>query len=120
MDNIFRVAEQFISHGRIVEVREFGNGNINNTFLVTLDVEEEKHFILQCINTQVFSKPELVMQNMHVATEHISRRLRNAPLNADRRWEVPHVLPAKDGKDYWLDTDRSFWRALSFIERTII
>ncbi len=116
MDNIFSVAEQFSSPGRIVEVREFGNGNINTTFLVSLDVEEEKHFILQCINTQVFSKPELVMHNMHVATEHISRRLRNAPLTSDRRWEVPRVLPAKDGRDYWLDTDGSFWRALSFID----
>ncbi|UCH80962.1 MAG: hypothetical protein JSW20_14685, partial [Nitrospiraceae bacterium] len=89
MDNIFSVAEQFKPQGTIVEIREFGNGNINKTFLVSLDVEEEKHFILQRINTQVFSRPELVMQNMHAATEHISRRLRNAPPDSDRRWEVP-------------------------------
>ncbi len=116
MDRIISVAEQFRSQGRIVEVREFGNGNINDTFLVSLDVEKEKHFILQCINTQVFSRPELVMQNMHVATDHISRRLRNAPPDADRQWKVPHVLPAKDGRDYWRDTDGAFWRALSFID----
>ena len=116
MDNISRAAEQFKPQGRIVEVREFGNGNINTTFLVSLDAEEEKHFILQRINTQVFSRPELVMQNMHAATEHISQRLRNARPDADRRWEVPHVLPAQDGRNYWLDTDRSFWRALRFID----
>lgn len=115
MENLFAVAEQFKPGGRIEEVREFGNGNINDTFLVTLEAEV-KHFILQRINTQVFAHPELVIENMHVATSHIAQRLRNVQLDSDRRWEVPGVLPAKDGRYYWIDSERSFWRAISFIE----
>ena len=63
------IAEQFKQSGRVTHVREFGNGNINETYLVTTDVDEriypqEKHFILQRINTQVFKQPRLIMQNM--------------------------------------------------------
>lgn len=116
MDNLFAVAEQFKPQGRVIDIREFGNGNINNTFLVTLDTKGEKHFILQRINTQVFRQPELVMLNMRICTEHIRRRLQLAPLGAGRRWEVPSVLSAHDGRDHWLDSDGSFWRAISFID----
>jgi len=120
LGNFFAVAEQFVSGGKVADVREFGNGNINNTFLITIDTKvdtrEEKHFILQRINKQVFLHPELVMLNMRTSTEHILRRLEHAPLGADRRWEVPRVLLTQDGRDHWLDQDGSFWRAISFIE----
>ncbi len=116
MNNLFAVAEQFRTQGKIVDIREFGSGNINNTFLVTLEAAGEKHFVLQRINTQVFRRPELVMQNMRISTEHIHRRLKQLPGKGGRRWEVPRVLLAHDGSDHWLAPDRSFWRALTFIE----
>jgi Ser/Thr protein kinase RdoA (MazF antagonist) len=116
LDNLFAIAEQFKLQGKVVGIREYGNGNINNTFLVTLDSKGEKHFILQRINTQVFQQPELVMLNMRTFTEHVRQRLRRAPLSAGRRWEMPCVLMAQDGQDYWYDSDGSFWRAISFID----
>jgi Ser/Thr protein kinase RdoA (MazF antagonist) len=116
LDNLFAVAEQFKPQGRVVDIREFGHGNINNTFLVTLDSKGEKHFILQRINTQVFHQPELVIQNMQICTEHIFQRLQRAPLSSGRRWEVPSVLLTHDGQGLQLDPDGSFWRAISFIE----
>jgi len=116
LGNLFAVAEQFIPQGRIIDVREFGNGNINNTFLVTLDTKGEKHFVLQCINTRVFRQPELIIRNMRISTEHIRRRLQRVPLSAGRRWEVPTVLLTRDGRDFWPASDGSFWRAISFVE----
>jgi Ser/Thr protein kinase RdoA (MazF antagonist) len=116
LGNLFAVAEQFKPQGRVIDVREFGNGNINNTFLATLDTKGEKHFILQRINTRVFRRPELVISNMRISTEHIRQRLQRVPLSAGRRWEVPGVLLAQDGRDFRLDSDGSFWRAISFIE----
>jgi len=116
LDSLFAVAEQFKPHGRVIEIREFGKGNINNTFLVTLDTEKEKHFILQRINTKVFRQPELIGQNMRACTHHIRQRLKRSPLGAGRRWEVLEVLFAQDGRDFWLDSDGSFWRAISFID----
>ena len=114
MENLVAVANQFAQSRKLIDIQPFGNGNINDTFLVTVDSTGEPHFILQRINTQVFRQPELVMQNMRTFTEHVQNRLLNAPL--DRRWEVPRVLLTKDGQDYYTDGDGSFWRAISFIE----
>ncbi|AFY35047.1 phosphotransferase enzyme family protein [Calothrix sp. PCC 7507] len=113
-DNLVAIANQFTLQGKATDIQGFGNGNINDTFLVTLDSVDEKHFVLQRINTQVFRQPQLVMQNMRTYTEHVQKRLQNTPLN--RRWEVPRVLLTKDNQDCCTDAVGSFWRAISFIE----
>ncbi|MFQ4143410.1 aminoglycoside phosphotransferase family protein [Chlorogloeopsis sp. ULAP02] len=113
-DNLITIAEQFTLQGKVRNVQAFGSGNINDTFLVTLDASQEKHFVLQRINTQVFRQPQLIMQNMRFYTEHVHQRLQRTPLS--RRWEVPRVLLTKDAQDHWKDTEGSFWRAISFIE----
>ncbi|MCU0568075.1 MAG: aminoglycoside phosphotransferase family protein [Oculatellaceae cyanobacterium Prado106] len=115
------IAQQFIPKNRtnpIEEVRAFGNGNINDTFLVTvrcntLENPEECHFILQRINTKVFQQPQRVMQNMRIFTEHVCDRLQQQPL--DRRWETPRVLHTQEGQDYWQDGTGACWRAISYI-----
>ncbi|YAF93976.1 MAG: phosphotransferase enzyme family protein [Nodularia sp. CChRGM 3473] len=111
--SLVAIAEQFTLPGKVTGVQAFGSGNINDTFLVTLDAAEKKHFVLQRINTQVFRQPALVMQNMRTLTEHVGDRLQRTPVN--RRWEIPRVLLTKDAQDYWQDQAGSFWRAISFI-----
>lgn len=105
------IAEQFALSGQVIEVREFGNGNINDTYLVTTDSNEEKYYVLQRINTHVFRQPKLIMQNMRAFTEHMRQRAHDE----ERRWHMPQVLPAQDGQDFYLDVDGNFWRAISFI-----
>jgi len=115
-DNLIIIADQFTQTGKVTGIKCFGNGNINDTFLVTLDSLQAKHFILQRINTRVFNQPELVMRNMCIFTEHVHQRLQQSPLN--RRWEVPRVLLTKDAQDHYKDADGSFWRGISFIENS--
>jgi Ser/Thr protein kinase RdoA (MazF antagonist) len=116
LENLSAAAEHFKPSGRVIDIREFGHGNINSTYLVTLSPGRKKHFILQRINTQVFRNPVLVMLNMRVATEHARGRLQQTLPGEGRRWEVPRVLVAQDGRDHWVAPDGSFWRALSFID----
>ncbi|MEN8264040.1 MAG: aminoglycoside phosphotransferase family protein [Nitrospirota bacterium] len=121
MDSLFHVAEQFKPSGEITDIREYGNGNINDTFLVTLKYGEGRfeacpYIILQRLNTKVFKEPELVMQNMRAVTGHIFRRQKSASPAAGRRWQVPSVLLTQKGEDHWIDSDGSFWRAISFID----
>ena len=114
------IAQQFVHQGRIVRVRPFGSGNINDTFLVLLEDAPEPYFVLQRINTQVFQNPRGVMQNMRTFTEHVRDRLRCNPADPncpDRRWETPRVLLTQDNSDHCTDCD-DFWRALSFIENS--
>jgi Ser/Thr protein kinase RdoA (MazF antagonist) len=113
------IAEQFVSFKRVLDVHEFGNGNINDTYLVTTDVDErtrpqEKHFILQRINTQVFKHPYLIMQNMRTFTEHMRTRARLE----GHRWVMPRVISACDGHDFFIDPDGNFWRAISYVYGT--
>jgi Ser/Thr protein kinase RdoA (MazF antagonist) len=109
-------ADRFKPVGKVVDLREYGNGNVHDTFLVTLDAKDRGQYILQRINTQVFRQPQLVMRNMRTCTEHMRARLQRAPLSSGRRWEIPRVLVTCNGQDHWIDPDGSFWRALSFIE----
>jgi hypothetical protein len=111
-------AEKFRPGGQILDVREYGDGNVNDTYLVTLDGAPESHFVLQRINTHVFQRPELIMANLRVFAEHVGRRLANGK-SAGRRWMVPQVLPTRDGQDYYVDPDGGFWRALSHISHSV-
>ncbi|ERN41135.1 putative homoserine kinase type II [Rubidibacter lacunae KORDI 51-2] len=121
--DLVAIANQF---GATVNVRELGDGNINDTFLAFPDSQSPAlnsarsatPFVLQRINTQVFQQPELVMQNMQAVTRHLHDRLQSdtrPQLLADRRWEVPHVLPTINGDNHWIAKDGSFWRAIAFV-----
>ncbi len=113
-DRLVAIADQFTCKGKVTGVQAFGSGNINDTFLVSLDSPDEQHFILQRINTQVFRQPWLVMKNMRTFTDHVRHKLQHTPL--DRRWEVPRVLLTKDEADHCQDENGSFWRGISFIQ----
>ncbi len=116
MDELIVVAAQFAPRGRVLDLREYGQGNVNDTFLVTLEAGEERHFILQRLNPRVFRRPDQVMGNLRTVTDHVRRRLKRAPLSPGRRWELPRVLLTQDGQDHFIDPGGSFWRALSFID----
>ena len=65
-DRLMSIAEQFSHQGNITEIQALGNGNINDTFLVSLDDLEQTRFVLQRINTKVFRHPQRVMKNMYI------------------------------------------------------
>jgi len=116
-------AQQFICHGQVRDVREYGRGRIHDTFVVTVSGGPSPQpagppgryrFILQRLNRRVFPRPELIMGNLRLVTEHVRQRLQREPLG--RRFELPRVLLTREGRDHFLDPQGSFWRALSFIE----
>ena len=119
LDQPMSVAQQFTPQGQVLDLREYGNGNVNDTFLVTVAGATEPHFILQRLNLRVFPRPELVMGNLATVSAHVSRRLALAPLGAGRRFEVPRVLLTREGRDHVIDSGGSFWRALSFIDAAV-
>jgi hypothetical protein len=112
------IADQFAIQLSVEDIQPFGSGNINDTFLVTLNAERERYFVLQRINTQVFCHPERVMQNMRTFTQHVQQRLQCDPLSPECRWQVPRVLLTQAERDHWVDPHGRFWRAISFIENS--
>jgi Phosphotransferase enzyme family len=116
LDRLTAIAQKFAKSSQVKDVRAFGSGNINDTFLVTVTDKAEPHFVLQRINTHVFLQPELVMQNMRIFTQHIHDKLQRELNDATRRWAVPRVLLTTEGQDGWLEPDDTYWRAISFID----
>ena len=112
LDNI---ADQFVTSGRITDIQQYGSGNINSTFLVTLDLQPP--FILQRLNTTVFCQPELVMDNICVLSDRFSQKLQQSQLH-ERRWLIPQILLTKEKQHHYIAEDGSFWRAMSFIDNS--
>jgi Ser/Thr protein kinase RdoA (MazF antagonist) len=50
-----------------------------------------------------------------VVTEHVHRKLESEVEQADRIWQLPRVIPCKDGRDYYVDDAGEYWRALTLI-----
>lgn len=120
-DRLNQIAEQFNPDGPIINVTEYGTGNVNDTYLVVLDAPGEGgRFIMQRINQHVFRHPELIMLNMGALSEHVEARLarEQAATTPERRWETPRVYFSKSGRNYHLAEDGSFWRAMSFIDHS--
>ncbi len=119
MNKVWRVAEQFALPGEILAVEPHGDGNINDTYLVTTDQQFQPAggFILQRINTHVFQSPKLIVANMRTLTEHIQGKLEHEGNGPTRRWAVPSILPIQQGDDFIVDPQGDFWRATSFIDR---
>ena len=121
LNYLIAIAQKFVSNSahaaEIHNIKPFGNGNINTTFLVTLQGIEAKSlttsFVLQRINTNVFPEPQLVMQNIRIYSNHVRDRLTKNPL--ERRWEVPQVLLTDQGEEYFFTKNGEYWRSLSFI-----
>ncbi|MHB8535013.1 MAG: phosphotransferase enzyme family protein [Sulfuricaulis sp.] len=109
------VAEAFNLGDRIQDIRPYGHGLINDTFVITTTTG--RHVILQRINHRVFPEPVRIMENLRTLGIHIRRRQDEANFGA-RDLRLPEIFSARDGKDYVTDAQGALWRALGFIENT--
>lgn len=111
-ERIKGLSDRFSIRGNAREAVPFGNGLINDTFLVTTDSGER--YVLQRINTAVFRDPGAVQRNLQKISGHISQCLAAQKVeDADRRVLKP-VL-ARDGSLSVTDGDGSVWRMTCYI-----
>ena len=95
-------------------VEPYGNGHINTTFLV---VTNEKRYILQRVNSNVFKRPHEVMKNILGVTSHIRKKCEAQGLDASRATLT--VVNTKSGKPYFDSSDGMCWRLYEFVENTL-
>ena len=115
------IADRFHPRERITAIRSLGSGNVNDTFLVTHNGSSldsgfvDGAFVMQRLNTRVFHRPELVMQNLIALSSHVERRLASPPPELrGRRWEIPRVMPCREDA-HWVEHEGQFWRSISYI-----
>ena len=111
------IAGLFHPQEQITGISKLGSGNVNDTFLVTLNRSASRQaFVMQRLNTDVFDKPELVMRNLLRLGIHVEQRLAQQPPElTGRRWEVPKVLPTLDADGHWVEHQGEFWRSITYI-----
>lgn len=107
--------EHFDFEGTLKECDVFGCGHINDTFLLVFDLEDgsEKKVILQRMNKNVFPRPVELMENVLGVTSYLKKII--IEQGGDPERETLNVIPAADGKAYYLDSEGEYWRAYKFI-----
>ncbi len=102
--------------GMVMSAVPYGSGHINDTFLMALRKEDgsDGRVILQRMNKSIFTKPVELMENVMNVTSYLRDVIIKNGGDPDR--ETLNVIPAKDGKPYFVDSEGEYWRCYKFIE----
>lgn len=102
------IASHFKFEGTVSNIRPFGDGLINDTFLVETEGDSPS-YILQRKNKNIFTDVPAMMDNIHRVTTHLKKKIVAAGGDPDR--EALTVTPTVDGKLCYQDKDGEFWAA---------
>jgi hypothetical protein len=95
MNTVVQAAENFIRHDEtIAGVEAYGHGIIHDTYLVKPGNGADR-FILQRINTQVFTNPAAVMHNLRLVCAHMQERRKAGGSAIDANWQMLQSIPEK-------------------------
>lgn len=89
------------------QIKPLGNGHINQTYLLDGPVK----FVLQRINTKVFTKPEVIASNLKHAAQHLAKHF--------PEYLFLNATKTKAGEDMMFDEAGYPWRLFPFISNTI-
>lgn len=113
-----KICERFKIEGEVIATKPYGNGHINDTFLVTTRVNGgEKNYILQRMNKNVFKNPESLMKNFALVTEHLAKKIKQK--GGDPYREALHIIKSFENKDFVQTTEGDYWRLLGYITDSI-
>ena len=114
---LLAAANAFDFGGPVVcDGRHYGEGHINDTYLVWR-ADHSKRFILQRINTDTFTDPVGLMENICGVTRHLSRKI--LAEGGDPMRETLNVVPTLSGSTCYLDAEGGARRVYDFVEGTV-
>lgn len=114
--NFEDVLKQFDFKGVVIDVKPFGLGHINDTFIINC-VEQNglsSRYILQRINTNIFKTPENLMENIKNVTLYLNAKIVARGGDPDR--ETLNLVNTVDGKVFYKNLSGDYWRSYRFIE----
>lgn len=102
------IVNQFELKGKLFSCQPYGNGHINDTYLVELiNAENKKSYILQRINKKVFKEPLQVIHNIEKVLDHLKLK-RMGVLKTYKSSGLPFVI----------DSEKNYWRLYNFIPQS--
>lgn len=108
-------AENFDFQGTLTHMEPYGNGHINDTYLLTFEGSNSNNIpvIMQLMNTDIFTQPIELMENIVNVTSYLRKII--SENGGDPNRETLTVIPSKEGKPYYKDSMGGFWRSYLFI-----
>lgn len=111
---IEEAVNSFLCGGEASDCRRYGNGHINDTFLLTCKSGEEEHkYVLQRMNTHVFQDPRGLIKNVSGVTSYLRAQITERKGDPDR--ETLTLVHTKSGDVCYTDSANSWWRMYLFI-----
>ena len=115
---IKEVCSRFGICGEYRNYEVVNSGHINSTYRVYFMRDGElKDYILQRVNTYVFSDPISVMENISSVTEFIRAKIKLKQATAKRN--VLHYSQTQSGEYYTFMEDGGFWRCCRYIDDSV-
>ena len=114
LTNTYDIVSRFATEGTVADIRPLGNGLINDTYKVSTKEADAPDYVLQRVNTIVFTDVDMLMDNIAAVTRHIRKKLEAANVtDIDRK--VLRFIAADGGKLYHREADGTVWRMMVFI-----
>ena len=105
------ICSQFEYKGEYISARIYGEGHINETYLV----ETTGHrYILQRLNDNVFKDPVKVIENVVAVTEYLHNKI--VSNSGDPYRETLTLIPTKNGEWYYKSEQGDVFRMYIFID----
>lgn len=116
-NDIQNIARRFLIEGTPLAPEPFGNGLINDSYLIRNAEPGRPDYILQRINHHIFTDVDLLQSNILAVTGHIRRKL-EALGDRDIERKVLRFIEAADGRPYHFDGE-NYWRLMVHIPRSV-
>ncbi|NLK17325.1 MAG: aminoglycoside phosphotransferase family protein [Clostridiales bacterium] len=109
--DLFEVSAKFKINGRAVSITPYGEGHINETYLLVTD--KGFKYILQKINHRLFKDVEKLMRNIELVTAHVAEKVRQKGGDVSR--EVLTIVRTDEDKTYYGDDETGYFRVYIYI-----
>lgn len=118
---IEKVISKFNIDGKLIDVKVNNSGNINNTYVATFQMEDGsiRKYLIQKINTTVFTEPYKLMKNIEGITNYLKRQMVK---ENDTTHQVLEVVKTKDNKLLCCideNGERAYYRIYEYIENAV-
>lgn len=123
-DNIlFEIIKRFQIDNEPQRVQALKKGHIHRSYMVFCSRSQQPDYILQQINHNVFTQPDLLQQNIHRVIEHLQRKIEKSPKSLTLS-AVSQLIPSQTG-DFYMNhpilsnrknmKEKQWWRLFQYI-----
>ena len=112
------VAALFRLDGTVESLAVQPGGHINSSYAVATRTPggARRRFLLQRVNTQVFTRPEVVMRNVAAVSDFLETHLAGS---SDRERRSLRLVPTLAGEAWAHLPDGAWWRCFEFVENSV-